>query len=148
MPSSHPSPWFGPLDCCTSRKKVLLGCRRSWALLVAASPAGYSMLLHSDIAYRQQKRSSPGMSVQITQDINSSHVQLKGLVPRKTENKMSFSKIAAFTYHFTPHRQGAFHSCTKPSLEPVSDDGKRLSRTLLRTSSNREHTCVHPLSAV
>lgn len=37
--------------------------------------------------------------------------------PESLETKMSFSRPAALTYHFTIHREDAFHSRTKPSLE-------------------------------
>lgn len=115
---SPPSPWFGPSACCTSRKKVPLGCRRPRARLVATSPAGYSTLLQSHTSQTAEGK-QPRESVQITHGTNrnSSHVGLKGPTPRVTENKRSSSKTAAFPYHLATHWEDAFHSCTKPSLE-------------------------------
>lgn len=91
-PPPPPQPQFGSPACCASRKKAALGCRRSWTLLAAARPAGYSKLLQS---LTDGRREQPARSVQITHGItiNPSHVGPKGPIPRITENEMSFSKL-------------------------------------------------------
>lgn len=82
----------------------------------------------------QNRSSQGGVFKSHTGKTNSSHVRLKATISRTVENKMSFSRPAAFTCHFTPHREDTVHSRTKPSLELMMGSG-----------FNHVHTCVHSL---